>query len=58
MHHVSNFWFFFFYLHCRVDELVDELRNGTPLDAFDSIVFFKGLKNMEVNISLFDLNHL
>ncbi len=31
---------------------MDELRNGTPLDAFDYIIFFKGLKSMEMNISL------
>jgi hypothetical protein len=37
---------------------VDELRNGKSLDAFDYIVFFKGLKSMEINISLFDLDHL
>ncbi len=37
---------------------MDELKNGTPLDVFDYIVFFKGLKNMEINISLSDLDHL
>ncbi len=37
---------------------MDELKIGTPLDAFDYIVFFEGLKNMKVNISLFDLDHL
>jgi hypothetical protein len=37
---------------------VDELRNGTPLDVFDYIVFFKGLKSMEVDISLSDLDYL
>jgi hypothetical protein len=37
---------------------VDELRNGTPLNAFDYIVFFKGLKSMEIDISLSDLDHL
>jgi hypothetical protein len=36
---------------------MDELKIGTPLDAFDYIVFFKGLKRMKVNISLFDLDH-
>jgi hypothetical protein len=36
---------------------VDELRNGTPLDAFDYIVFFKGLKSMEIDISLFNFDH-
>jgi hypothetical protein len=58
MHHVSNFWSIFFYLHYKVDELVDELRNGTPLDVFDYIVFFMGLKNMEINISLSNIDHL
>ncbi len=37
---------------------MDELTNGTPLDQFDYIVFFKGLKNMEIDISSFDLDHL
>jgi hypothetical protein len=37
---------------------VDELRNGTLLDAFDYIIFFKGLKSMEINISLFNFDHL
>ncbi len=37
---------------------MDELRNGTPLDAFDYIIFFKGLKSMEINISLFNFDHL
>ncbi len=36
---------------------MDELRNGTPLDVFDYIVFFKGLKSMEVDISLSDLDY-
>jgi len=59
VHHVtSNFWFIAFYLHYKVDELVDELRNETPLDAFDYIMFFKGLKSMEIDISSSDLDHL
>ncbi len=37
---------------------MDELINGTPLDAFDYIIFFKGLKNMEIDITLSDLDHL
>jgi hypothetical protein len=37
---------------------VDELRNGTLLDAFDYIIFFKGLKSMEINISLSNFDHL
>ncbi len=57
MHHVSNFWSIVFYFHYKVDKLMDELRNGTPLDVFDYIVFFKGLKSMEIDISLSDLNH-
>jgi hypothetical protein len=36
---------------------VDQLKNGTPLDAFDYIVLFKGLKSMEINISLSNLDH-
>jgi hypothetical protein len=40
-----------------VDKLVDELYNGKFLNAFDYIVFFKGLKSMEIHISLFDLDH-
>ncbi len=58
MHHVSDFWSIVFYVHCRVDELVDELRNGTPLDAFDYIIFFKGFKSMEIDISLSNVDHL
>jgi len=52
------FWSIIFYLHYKVDKLVDELRNGTPLNAFDYIIFFKGLKSMEIDISLFDIDHL
>jgi hypothetical protein len=37
---------------------VDELRNGTPLDAFDYIIFFKGFKSMEIDISLSNVDHL
>ncbi len=37
---------------------MDELRNGTLLDAFDYIIFFKGLKSMEINISLSNFDHL
>ncbi len=37
---------------------MDELRNGTPLDVFDYIVFFKGLKSMEVDISFSDIDYL
>jgi hypothetical protein len=36
---------------------MDELRNGTPLDVFDYIVSFKGLKSMEIDISLSNLDH-
>jgi len=58
VHHVSNFWSIFFYLDWKVDKLVDELRNGTPLNVFDYIICFKGLKNMEINISLSNFDHL
>jgi hypothetical protein len=37
---------------------VDELKNWTLLDAFDYIIFFKGLKSMEINIFLFNFDHL
>jgi hypothetical protein len=37
---------------------VDELRNGTPLDAFDYIIFPAGFKSMEINISLSNFDHL
>ncbi len=37
---------------------MDELRNGTLLDAFDYIIFFKGLKSMEINIPLSNFDHL
>jgi hypothetical protein len=37
---------------------VDELRNGTPKQAFDYIIFFKGLKSMEIDISLSNFDHL
>jgi hypothetical protein len=47
----------FFYLHCRVDKLLDELKNGTLPNVFDYIIFFKGFKNMEINISLNNFEH-
>ncbi len=37
---------------------MNELKNGTPLDVFNYIIFFKGLKSMEFDISLSDLDHL
>jgi hypothetical protein len=36
---------------------LDELKNGTPLNVFDYIIFFKGFENMEINISLTNLEH-
>ncbi len=38
-----------------VDELLDELRTNTSSNGLEYIVFFKGLKSMEIDIYLFDL---
>jgi hypothetical protein len=40
----------YLYFFCKVDKLLDELRIDTILNGFEYIVFFKGLKNMEINI--------
>ncbi len=45
-------------LFCRVDELLDGLRTDTTSDGLEYIVFFKGLKSMEINIYLCDLECL
>jgi hypothetical protein len=36
---------------------LDELKNGTLPNVFDYIIFFKGFKNMEINISLNNFEH-
>jgi len=42
-------------LFCSVDKLLDELRTDTTSDGLEYIVFFTGLKSMEINIFLLDL---
>jgi CYTH domain-containing protein len=55
MQHVSTIISCF---HCRVDELLVELRNDATINPLDYIVFFKGFKNMEIDIFLCDLECL
>ncbi len=52
--HVIGLSLFFY----RVDELLDELRIDTTSDGLEYVVFFKGLKSMEINIFLCDLECL
>jgi hypothetical protein len=44
--------------HCRVDELLTELKNDATINPLDYIVFFKSFKNMEIDIFLCDLEYL
>jgi hypothetical protein len=55
MQHVSNIISCF---HCRVDELLTELKNDATINPLDYIVFFKSFKNMEIDIFLCDLEYL
>ncbi len=52
MQHASNIISCF---HYRVDELLAKLRNDATINPLDYIVFFKGFKNMEIDIFLCDL---
>jgi hypothetical protein len=45
-------------LFCRVDDLLNELKKGVNMETTNYIVFFKGLKNMEINIGFNDVEDL
>jgi hypothetical protein len=55
MQHASNIISCF---HCRVDKLLAKLKNDATINPLDYIVFLKGLKNMEIDIFLCDLECL
>jgi len=42
----------------RVDDILNELRKGVNVETTDYIVFFKGLKNMEIDIGFNDVEDL
>jgi hypothetical protein len=45
-------------LFCRVDDILNELKKGVNMQTTDYIVFFKGLKNMEIDIGFNDVEDL
>ncbi len=45
-------------LLCKVDDILNELKKGVNMETIDYIVFFKGLKNMEIDIGFNDIEDL
>ncbi len=45
---------YFFCFHCRVDKLLNELKNDTTLNY---VIFFKGFKSIEIDIFFSDIEH-
>jgi len=45
-------------LLCKVDDILNELKKGVNVEIIDYIVFFKGLKNMEIDIGINDVEDL
>jgi hypothetical protein len=42
-------------LLCKVNDILNELKKGVNVETIDYIVFFKGLKNMEIDIGFNDV---
>ncbi len=42
----------------KVDDILNELKKGVNMETIDYIAFFKGLKNMEIDIDFNDVEDL
>ncbi len=45
-------------LLCKVDDILNELKKGVNMETTNYIVFFKGLKNMEIDMGFNDVEDL